>query len=85
MADITMCTWVCPQSSTCYRFIAKPNEYRQSYFSELPMEKKPLSSKFTSATLRKPVGKELYTTPKCEYYWKADKSAIKEYKERCSK
>lgn len=32
MADITMCTnKQCPLSESCYRFKAKPNEYRQAY------------------------------------------------------
>ena len=37
MADITMCTGEgCEARVTCYRFTAKPNEYRQSYFMEVP-------------------------------------------------
>ena len=39
MADITMCKGTnCPQKETCYRFTAKPNEYRQAYFSEPPIK-----------------------------------------------
>jgi hypothetical protein len=39
MADITMCLGTnCPQKETCYRFTAKPNEYRQSYFIEPPFK-----------------------------------------------
>ena len=39
MADITMCKGTnCPQKETCYRFTAKPNEYRQSYFMEAPIK-----------------------------------------------
>jgi hypothetical protein len=37
MADITMCTGEeCVTKFTCYRFTAKPNEHRQSYFTEVP-------------------------------------------------
>lgn len=40
MADITMCTGGgCEARETCYRFTAKPNEYRQSYFMEVPIKK----------------------------------------------
>ena len=39
MADITMCLdSTCPKRKKCYRFTAKPNEYRQSYFSDSPRE-----------------------------------------------
>lgn len=32
MPDITMCdSDACPQSSKCYRYMAVPNRYRQSY------------------------------------------------------
>jgi len=35
MADITMCSNEdCEQKETCYRYTAKPNPYRQSYFWE---------------------------------------------------
>ena len=37
MPDITMCKGDgCPVKETCYRYTAKPNEYRQSYFVEVP-------------------------------------------------
>jgi len=37
MPDITMCTGEgCEARFTCYRFTAKPNEYRQSYFKGVP-------------------------------------------------
>lgn len=37
MADITMCDVVdCKLKETCYRFNAKVNEYRQTYFAEDP-------------------------------------------------
>ena len=37
MADITMCTdSKCPKRNTCYRFKAKPSEFRQSYFADSP-------------------------------------------------
>lgn len=39
MADITMCSGTdCPQKESCYRFTAKPSEYRQSYFMEAPIK-----------------------------------------------
>lgn len=39
MPDITMCVGTdCPQKETCYRYTAKPNEYRQSYFMEAPIK-----------------------------------------------
>ena len=39
MADITMCKGDgCETKFTCYRFTAKPNEYRQSYFMESPIK-----------------------------------------------
>lgn len=38
MADITMCIGVgCEARFTCYRFKAKPNKYRQSYFTKPPI------------------------------------------------
>jgi len=37
MPDISMCSGQdCPLKETCYRFTAKPNELRQSYFSNPP-------------------------------------------------
>lgn len=37
MADISMCEGTeCPWKNKCYRFIAKPNEFRQSYYAEVP-------------------------------------------------
>jgi len=37
MADISMCSGEkCEAKHTCYRFTAKPNEYRQSYFANPP-------------------------------------------------
>ena len=37
MPDITICKGEeCPVKETCYRYTAKPNEYRQSYFTETP-------------------------------------------------
>jgi len=38
MPDITMCEGIgCEARFTCYRFTAKPSEYRQSYFMETPI------------------------------------------------
>jgi len=35
MADITMCQESsCPRKDKCYRFTARVNEYRQSYFAD---------------------------------------------------
>jgi hypothetical protein len=40
MPDITMCDGQdCPMKDTCHRYLAKPSEYRQSYFVEVPLEK----------------------------------------------
>lgn len=33
MPDITMCTGNCPVSENCYRYMAKPNKYGQTYSS----------------------------------------------------
>lgn len=39
MADITMCTGEgCILKSNCYRFTAKPDACRQSYFVEAPID-----------------------------------------------
>ena len=39
MADITMCKGInCNKTNTCYRYLAKANPYRQSYFSDSPMK-----------------------------------------------
>ena len=40
MPDITMCEGKdCPLKETCYRYTAKPSEYLQSYFTEIPYNK----------------------------------------------
>lgn len=37
MPDITMCEGRdCPIKESCYRYTAKPNEFRQSYFVDTP-------------------------------------------------
>jgi hypothetical protein len=37
--DIAMCLGTdCPHKESCYRYKAKPNEYRQSYFSVAPIK-----------------------------------------------
>lgn len=37
MPDISMCKGTdCPLKETCYRFTAKPSEYRQAYFLTPP-------------------------------------------------
>jgi hypothetical protein len=43
MPDITMCSGYdkvtkepCPLQGNCYRFLAAPSEFRQSYFVEAP-------------------------------------------------
>lgn len=39
MVDITLCTNAeCSKAKTCYRFLAKPSSYYQSYFSEMTEE-----------------------------------------------
>jgi len=39
MADITKCKGTnCPNKETCYRFTAISNEYRQSFFAEVPLK-----------------------------------------------
>ena len=39
MPDITMCMGEgCPIKNHCYRHIAKPSEFRQSYFMESPWD-----------------------------------------------
>lgn len=39
MPDITMCMDNnCQSRFQCYRYMAKPNEYRQSYFMNSPKE-----------------------------------------------
>ena len=46
MADITMCSGNdCPVKETCYRFTAKPSDFRQSYFFQPPGGQK--DGKFT--------------------------------------
>lgn len=39
MSDITMCEGTdCPMKEKCYRFTAPINEYRQSYFVNVPLK-----------------------------------------------
>lgn len=39
MPDIAMCTGEdCPLKRACYRFTARPNKLRQSYFSKPPLK-----------------------------------------------
>jgi hypothetical protein len=40
MPDISMC-WGkdCPLKEDCYRYLAVPNEYRQSYFTTPPYDR----------------------------------------------
>ena len=41
MADITKCKGIgCPLKEECYRFIATPNDFRQSYFDFIPYHHK---------------------------------------------
>ena len=40
MSDITMCHGIgCEVKRRCYRHIANPSEFMQSWFSETPMKK----------------------------------------------
>ncbi len=39
MADISMCMGTgCPLKEQCYRYTARPDEYRQSYFVTPPID-----------------------------------------------
>ena len=39
MPDISMCAGGnCPNKQDCYRHTAKPSQYMQSYFSEVPYD-----------------------------------------------
>jgi hypothetical protein len=39
MPDITLCKGKnCPLKETCHRYLAKPFEFRQSYFMEPPFQ-----------------------------------------------
>jgi hypothetical protein len=39
MADITMCNGIyCNQKEKCLRYVAKPSEWRQAYFSTPPIK-----------------------------------------------
>ena len=41
MPDISLCSGEgCNKKDTCYRFLAEPNKYRQSYFSAPPLVSK---------------------------------------------
>lgn len=39
MPDISMCPGGCPQEKTCYRFAARPDPFRQSYFQVAPFNR----------------------------------------------
>lgn len=48
MPDITMCRGYdpdtnkdCPMKDSCYRYVATPSEFRQSYFVESPFIEEP--------------------------------------------
>jgi hypothetical protein len=63
MADITMCTGEgCPIKLDCYRHIAFPNQYWQSYFSETP-------GKYVEE------GQEIW---ECNYYIPSQKKGVKD-------
>jgi hypothetical protein len=39
MPDVAMCKGQdCPRALNCYRFTAKPSEFRQSYFVKAPIK-----------------------------------------------
>ena len=69
MADITMCKGDrCTMKETCYRYKAKVNEYRQSYFAEAPHKDK--------------VDEDNNTI--CKMYWgKQQKAIVKQLKNIC--
>ena len=65
--DITMCVGTdCPHKEGCYRFTAKANEYRQSYFTVPPIKD----------------GKcEYYWGENAEFIWNQLKEIVNEQKE----
>lgn len=67
-----MCNFKCPKHKTCYRFIARPSEFRQAYFSSEPWIKQPEKSILTSSDLRKPLKPEPKNEFECCQYWPAD-------------
>lgn len=51
MNDITMCSgrrkeFICPLREKCYRFTAKADRYWQSYFTEIPYNRKKNECKY---------------------------------------
>jgi len=58
MPDITMCVGVtkkssCHMKSTCYRYTATPDEYRQSWFSEVPLKEDQTCEHYLPLTITK--------------------------------
>ena len=54
MPDITMCAGTnCPLKEKCYRYLAKANEYHQSYFTEIPYDKEKKECEFYWKTKNK--------------------------------
>jgi len=63
MPDITMCKGLDhPKCNTCYRKVATPNEYRQSYFTDIPIQH-PNSSNPICTWYRKATKLEEFTLP----------------------
>ena len=64
MSDIAMCKGTgCPLASSCYRYNAEPNPYRQSYFMEVPLK----WVDFVQEGSHNPIVAE------CEEYWEYPK------------
>jgi len=73
MPDITMCWgWDCAAKDQCYRFLAKPNLYRQSFFAERPKCNVVRRKKDTIIASLLPTSfddKVLETINTCAYFW----------------
>jgi len=54
MADITKCEGTnCSLKETCYRFIATSNEYRQSYFVNVPLKEDNTCDEYWETKIKK--------------------------------
>lgn len=64
MSDICKCEGTgCPMSSSCYRFTAEANPYRQSYFMEVPLKWLDIAK----------IGSDDRLVASCEEYWEYPK------------
>lgn len=56
MADITMCKGTtCPVKESCYRFTAPINDWRQSFFIEVPIKEDKTCDKYWKDERRKTI------------------------------